>query len=129
MSVKLAMATVLLAIVLPMGSQTPKHPGSHVVPEKSKLFKHHEIVAWSCTLSSLSTFVYVAGLAVDADGAYRAYHPADRLGLDAIVHAGYLGNWWALATDTGETNGRPVLQQRSDPAPGYYVSMTSLYDT
>jgi hypothetical protein len=33
-----------------------------------------------------------------------------------------------LATDTGETNGRPVLQGERDPAPGYYVSITSLYD-
>jgi hypothetical protein len=33
-----------------------------------------------------------------------------------------------LATDTGKTNGRPVIQQKGDPAPGYYVSMTSLYD-
>jgi hypothetical protein len=67
-------------------------------------------------------------LAVDADGAFRAYHPTNRLGLDTIIHAGHPGNWWALATDTGETNGHPVLQGERDPAPGYYVSITSLYD-
>jgi glycosyl hydrolase group 75 (putative chitosanase) len=68
-------------------------------------------------------------MTIDADGAYRAYHPDHRLGLDSIEHAGHPGNWWALATDTGSPNGRPVIQKKSDPAPGYYVSMTSLYDS
>jgi Fungal chitosanase of glycosyl hydrolase group 75 len=67
-------------------------------------------------------------MAVDADGAYRAYHPNDRMGLDSIKHAGHPGDWWALATDTGSPKGRPVLQGKNDPAPGFYVSMTSLFD-
>jgi glycosyl hydrolase group 75 (putative chitosanase) len=85
-------------------------------------------MAWSCGSSGVQAFVYQAGLAVDADGAYRAYHPDNRLGLDSIEHAGHPGNWWALATDTGKPNGRPVVQGKDDPAPGYYVSMTSLFD-
>jgi hypothetical protein len=125
---KLAIAIVLIAIGLPGNSQTSKHPGSRAVCERFKLFRQRRIVAWSCGSPRLSAFFYVAGLAVDADGAFRAYHPANRLGLDAIAHAGHPGNWWALATDTGKTNGRPVLQGKGDPAPGYYVSMTSLYD-
>lgn len=68
-------------------------------------------------------------MAIDADGAYRAYHPDNRLGLDSIEHAGHRGDWWALATDTGAPSGRPVIQTRNDPAPGYFVSMTSLYDS
>src|SRR5438270_9611865 len=67
-------------------------------------------------------------MAVDADGAYRAYHPNNRMGLDSIEHAGHPGDWWALATDTGSPTGRPVLQDQNDPAPGFYVSMTSLFD-
>jgi Fungal chitosanase of glycosyl hydrolase group 75 len=126
--IRFAIAIVLFAIVVPSNSQTSKHSNSRVVCEKVKLFRQHRIVAWSSASSSLSAVFYVAGLAVDADGAFRAYHPTDRLGLDAIVHAGHPGNWWALATDTGETNGRPVLQRKGDPAPGYYVSITSLYD-
>jgi len=125
---KFATAIVLFAFVVPSSSQTPEQPVSRVVNEKFKLFRQHRIVAWSCASSSLSAFFYVAGLAVDADGAFRAYHPTDRLGLDAIAHAGHPGNWWALATDTGETNGRPVRQGKGDPAPGYYVSITALYD-
>jgi len=50
------------------------------------------------------------------------------MGLDSIEHAGRPGNWWALATDSGTANGRPVLQGTNDPAPGFYVSMTSLFD-
>jgi len=72
--------------------------------------------------------VFKSGLAVDADGAFRAYHPNNRLGLDSIEHAGHPGDWWALATDTGSPSGHPVLQGKNDPAPGYYVSMTSLFD-
>ena len=126
---KFAIAVVVLfAVVLPSNSQASERPGSRVAGERVKLFTQHRIVAWSCASSRQSPFVYVAGLAVDADGAFRAYHPTNRLGLDTIVHAGHPGNWWALATDTGETNGRPVLQGERDPAPGYYVSITSLYD-
>jgi hypothetical protein len=125
---KFAIAIILFVIVLPSNSRTSGHPGSPAVCERFKLFRQHRIVAWSCASSRLSPFFYLAGLAVDADGAFRAYHPTNHLGLDAIVHAGHPGNWWALATDTGETNGRPVLQRKGDPAPGFYVSMTSLYD-
>ena len=67
-------------------------------------------------------------MAVDADGAFRAYHPNDEMGLDSLEHAGHPGNWWALATDTGTPQGRPVLQGENDPAPGFYVSMTSPFD-
>jgi len=67
-------------------------------------------------------------MAVDADGAFRAYHPDDQPGLDSLGHAGRSGHWWALATDTGKPSGEPVVQRDADPAPGYYVSMTSLFD-
>ena len=121
-------AIVLFAVVLPGNSQTSKDPGFRAVCERVKVFRHHRIVAWSFDSFGQSAFFYVAGLAIDADGAFRAYHPSNRLGLDTIVHAGNPGNWWALATDTGEISGRPVVQGKDDPAPGYYVSMTSLYD-
>jgi len=67
-------------------------------------------------------------MAIDADGAFRAYHPDDRHGLDSLAHAGHPGDWWALVTDNGKSSGRPVVQGKSDPAPGYYVSTTALYD-
>ena len=126
--IKLVIAIALIAHAAPSRSQSPERPDKHIVPEKSVIFTHHGTVVWSCASFHVNVFYYVAGMAIDADGAFHAYHPTDRLGLDALLHAGHPGNWWALATDTGETNGHPVLQRKDDPAPGFYVSMTSLYD-
>jgi hypothetical protein len=117
---------LLLAIVLPNIPEA-SNPGSRTTCEKSKLFKVHGTAVWATPAPS-RVLLYEAGLAVDADGAFRAYHPNDRLGLDSLAHAGYPGNWWALVTDNEKRSGRPVMQGESDPAPGYYVSTTSLYD-
>lgn len=65
---------------------------------------------------------FVAKAAIDADGAYRAYHPVSRRGLDNLKHAGGPGNWWGIVTDA---NGKPFVQKETDPAPGYYVSATA----
>ena len=125
---KFVLALLVVAVVAPSGSQTPKLLIQSQLSRKVKLFRHHSTIAWSCGSSAAEPFVFEAGLAVDADGAFRAYHPNNRLGLDSIQHAGRPGNWWAVATDTGEPSGRPVVQGKRDPAPGYYVSMTSLFD-
>ena len=94
---------------------------------RSKLFTAQGVVAWSNSSKS-KAFFYRAGLAIDSDGAFKAYHPRDRLGLDTLSHAGHPGDWWALVTDNGKRNGHPVVQGKSDPAPGYFVSTTALYD-
>ena len=124
-SSSLTVLPLVLSIVTPNSQPSAFCQGS----QRAKLFKHHSTIAWSCNSSEVQAFVYQSGLAVDADGAYQAYHPNKRLGLDSVEHAGHPGNWWALATDTGNPNGRPVIQTKDDPAPGYYVSMTSLYDS
>lgn len=125
---KFVVALTLLAVVPPSGSQAQKRSDSSQLSRPVKLFQHHSTIAWSCSSSGVRAFVYRGGFAVDADGALRAYHPNNRLGLDSIEHAGRPGNWWALATDNGKVSGRPVVQGAKDPAPGYYVSMTSLFD-
>ena len=122
---KFALIVLILAAVLPCAAQNS--PASQP-SRKLKLFRHRSTTVWSCESSGVDAFAYQAGLAVDADGAYRAYHPNNRLGLDTTKDAGYPGNWWALATDNGKPSGRPVVQGKHDPAPGYYVSMTSLFD-
>ncbi len=116
----------MVLAILPSNSQLTAASKSS---GKGRLFKHHSTIAWSCGSADVQAFIYESGMAIDADGAYRAYHPKNRLGLDSIDHAGYPGNWWALATDTGHPDGRPVIQGEYDPAPGYYVSMTSLFDS
>ena len=123
---KFGLAILFLAVLLPNASE--RAPSSRRTCKKSKLFTAKNIVAWS-TPSNAKGFFYKSGLAIDADGAIRAYHPDDRLGLDSLAHAGHQGNWWALVTDDGKPGGRPVVQGKSDPAPGYYVSTTALYDS
>ena len=59
---------------------------------------------------------------IDADGAYRAYHPTSGKGLDHLANAGGPGNWWGIVTDR---DGKPFIQGPTDPAPGHYVSATS----
>jgi len=122
---RLGLLILFLAILFPNFSEPA--PGSRDLCKRSKLFTAQGIVAWS-TPSNAQGFFYESGLAIDADGAFRAYHPNDRLGLDSLAHAGHQGNWWALVTDNGKSSGHPVVQGKSDPAPGYYVSTTALYD-
>jgi hypothetical protein len=75
-----------------------------------------------------SAFFYESGMMIDADGGYHAYHPDGMSGLDYLSNAGRPGNWWALVTDNGEANGTPLVQTGADPAPGFYISTTSLED-
>jgi hypothetical protein len=74
--------------------------------------------------------VFQAGMEIDADGAYRAYHPRpdDHEGLDSLDNAGHPGNWFGVETDNGHPNGTPVVQKTDDPAPGFFVSSTALED-
>jgi hypothetical protein len=93
---------------------------------KQDLLDVGNIHVW--TLLGNTAFFYISGMAIDADGAPKAYHPDGRSGLDALANAGHPGNWWALVTDNGDPSGNPVIQQANDPAPGFYISMTSLQD-
>ena len=119
-------AILLLATLFP-NTHVASGPASLIICKKRKLFTAQGIVAWSAT-SVGRGFFYKSGLAIDADGAPRAYHPNDRLGLDLLAHAGHRGNWWALVTDNEKKSGTPVVQGPADPAPGYYVSTTALYE-
>ena len=63
--------------------------------------------------------------AADADGAPRCYHPNEG-GLDCLSDAKDAhGHWCGIAVDI---HGKPYVQGADDPAPGYYVSTTSLQD-
>jgi cell division septation protein DedD len=105
------------------------------------LFFAQKIYAQECYTASVSQIGYTkvwkmkgtediifrAGMAIDADGSPRAYHPKN-IGLDDLKYAGKAGSWTAIRTDNGEPSGKPILQVSGDPAPGYYVSMTALVD-
>src|ERR1043166_227569 len=73
--------------------------------------------------------VFSAGMHIDVLGAPQAYHWDEQKGLDYLQNAGRPGMWWSLVTDDGKPTGSPVIQKAHDPAPGYYVSTTSLEDT
>jgi hypothetical protein len=82
-------------------------------------------------------FCYHTNMMTDYDGSPRAYHPANRhdkkrnpngKALDWTANAGKPGNWWGIVTDNGNKDGQPVVQGAKDPAPGFYVSPTSLGD-
>lgn len=71
-----------------------------------------------------------SGMNVDADGSPHAYSPdGSPPGLDYLANAGSTGDWWGIVTQNGEEDGEPVIQGADDPAPGFYVSCTSLQDT
>jgi len=75
-----------------------------------------------------SAIGFKSGMRVDPDGAPRAYHKDDGKALDDLVNAGNAGEWRVLVTETGKPDGKPVVQGRGDPAPGFFVSATSLFD-
>jgi hypothetical protein len=71
-----------------------------------------------------TAFFFAAPMAINADGAPKAYHPdGSPPGLDWLANAGSPGNWWGIATDD---DGTPFVQRARDPAPGFYVSTTAL---
>ncbi|GAA4864847.1 glycoside hydrolase family 75 protein [Paenibacillus vulneris] len=72
-------------------------------------------------------FFYRSIMDIDADGSPRAYNPQNT-GLDDLSHAGRPGHWVGIVTHNGKPSGRPVIQKRTDPAPGFYVSQTALSD-
>lgn len=68
---------------------------------------------------------FVSGMTIDADGAPNAYNPDDT-GLDELANAGAPGHWNGIVTGR---DGNPLIQQVSDPFPGYYISCTALSDS
>jgi Fungal chitosanase of glycosyl hydrolase group 75 len=81
-----------------------------------------KIQVWK--LKGSQAIFYKAGMKIDADGSPHAYHPQDK-GLDYNHNGGRAGNWWGVVTNDA---GKPIVQGANDPAPGFYVSCTSLAD-
>lgn len=123
---KFAFTAVLAAILLHSIALTASG-NSLSGCDKTRLFRSHGVAVWTSPHDSHAIF-YKSGFAVDADGAFQAYHPRSIDGLDSLAHAGHRGNWWAVVTSNGKRTGRPVVQGEADPAPGYYVSTTALFD-
>lgn len=71
-----------------------------------------------------SAIFFRADLDIDVDGSPRAYGPGN-MGEDYTANAGRPGSYWGVVTGA---NGVPIIQGATDPAPGYYISTTSLQD-
>ena len=75
---------------------------------------------------------FFAGATLDGDGANGqfgqppCYAPGSYRGptLDLLDNAGEPGNWYGVVTDK---NGKPIVQKKTDPCPGAYISATSLH--
>ena len=92
---------------------------------KKPLAKIRETSIWQIN-DSIHTgriLAFTSGMAIDADGSPHAYHPCDS-GLDALANAGSPGNWFGIYTRKGV----PIVQADTSPAPGFYISTTSLQD-
>jgi hypothetical protein len=87
-----------------------------------QFMKLAKIQIWN--LKENPAIFYEGGMKIDADGSPHAYHPQNK-GLDNNSNGGSLGHWWGVVTNE---QGKPVVQGSKDPAPGYYVSATSLND-
>jgi len=73
---------------------------------------------------STSAFLFTSGMTIDADGSPRAYHP-NNTGLDDNQNAKTSKGAWVGVVSV---DGKPVIQGPIDPAPGFYVSGTTLHD-
>lgn len=73
-----------------------------------------------------SALYFTGKMDVDADGSPHAYNSSNT-GLDSNKNGkDQNGNWVGILTSLG---GTPLKQGPDDPAPGYYISTTSLQDT
>lgn len=72
-------------------------------------------------------FVWQNGLDIDADGGRHAYAPpgSGLVALDYLANAGSPGHYYGLACTS---MGSPYVQVATDPAPGYYISVTAYVD-
>ena len=73
---------------------------------------------------SPASFLFKAGMTIDADGAPNAYGP-NNSGLDYTANGGndQGGSWWGGPTGN---DGKPLKQKIYEPYPGMYISATSL---
>lgn len=99
---------------------SPAHSGN---PQRIRIATVAGIPIWKQQEPQVAVF-FRCGMTIDGDGAPKAYHRDSSRALHDLANAGHSGNWWALVTKDGQ----PVVQGAEDPAPGYYISMTSLQD-
>ncbi len=93
--------------------------------DKRLLMQIKQIKIWTRydSMHDSKIIAYTSGMAIDADGSPHAYNPCDS-GLNALGNAGSPGHWFGIYT----RKGIPWIQSDTCPAPGFYISITSLQD-
>jgi len=98
------------------------------VPQMKHEPKFIQRVGYSNIYGVDSCIIWQSGFDIDADGSPHAYAPprSGLVGLDYLVNAkNERGEFVGVAVDE---RGQPFIQGKNDPAPGFYVSTTSLQD-
>jgi hypothetical protein len=98
-----------------------------IAKHKEQPVERHATTKKGMTLfGSDNALLYVTGMAVDGDGSPHCYHP-NNIGLDYNANAFDKSRnlWVGVVCDA---KGNPIVQGPGQPAPGYYVSPTSLRD-
>lgn len=70
---------------------------------------------------------FTSGMTINSDGSPRCYGP-NNSGIDYTANGGHPGNWWAVVTHNGKSNGTPVVQSGAapqQPIKGLYISTTA----
>ena len=110
--------------------------GPFLYPNRNEIFKETEIIPKLKEVTSIYDNVlkmqiplytipgkkavfFISKMHIDADGAYKGYHQNDKLALDKLENG--------LSSLVIKREKR-VIQGSKDPAPGYYISKTSLQD-
>lgn len=82
-------------------------------------------VAIYAVAGKVRSFIFKAGLTIDADGSPNCYGPGNT-GIDWTENGGTPGSdWWGGPIDG---DGYPLTQRVYDPSPGMYVSATAHFD-
>ena len=93
--------------------------------DKTELIRVQEILVYK--FNNSKAIYFETGMNIDANGSPHAFHP-NNIGLDDLKNAGKPGNWFGIVTDNNESTGIPFIQNDTNPAPGYFISFTSLID-
>lgn len=119
---KLELATCVVLLVISQGTASLSAKDPCGKTDWQKVGEgDHEVTVWKVV--NPPGFLFTSEMAIDADGSPRAYHP-DNTGLDDNRNAKNSGSWVGVVT----IDGKPVIQGKADPAPGFYVSPTTLED-
>ncbi|HID8955863.1 TPA: hypothetical protein ACXE2E_002919 [Klebsiella variicola] len=119
----------LIAYVLFAGCVTSQAaPPTSTITESTASSIHNKLEQTSAFSRKADNEIYVR-MRVDVDGAPNAYGPKNKKTLDYELNA-HVGakKSGAIVGYLVDRDGNPIIQGKSDPAPGFYISKTGYVD-